>query len=107
MGALTRRDLARRINQELGFSIRVSQKLVDKLLLEMRLALNEGNRIKLSRFGSFYPVKRVRRTGLHPMDKRPIEIPPKWSVAFRPSRILKAIVNGEQGEKILPDWRGQ
>ncbi|MGQ9744997.1 MAG: HU family DNA-binding protein [Dissulfurimicrobium sp.] len=103
MGALTRRDLARRVSQELGFSVRVSQMLVDRLLSEMVLALNEGNKIKLSRFGVFCPVKKARRTGVNPVDRRSIEIPPKRSVVFRSSRILKAIVNGEQGEEILPN----
>ncbi|MGB9711946.1 MAG: HU family DNA-binding protein [Dissulfurimicrobium sp.] len=104
MGALTRRDLARRISQEFGFSIRVSRRLIDRLLFEMGLALGNGDRLKIARFGVFCPVERAGRTWVNPIDRRLVEIPPRRGVTFRPSRILKAMVNGEKGEEILPDW---
>ena len=107
MGALTRRGIARYVSEELGFSIRESLKLVDGLLSEISLGLKGGDEVKIVKFGVFCPIEKTARMGISPVDRRPIEIPPRKRVAFRPSRILKAVVNGEQREEILPDRRGQ
>lgn len=107
MGTLTRRGIARCVSGELGFSIRESQKLVDMLLGEICLALKGGDAVKIVKFGVFCPVEKSARMGISPVDRRSIEIPPRKGVAFRPSRILKAVVNGKQGKEILPDRRGQ
>ncbi len=107
MGTLTRRGIARYVSGELGFSVRESQKLVDMLLGEICLALKGGAAVKIVKFGIFRPVEKSARMGMSPVDGKPIEIPPRKAAAFRPSRILKAVVNGEQREEILPDRRGQ
>ncbi len=107
MGALTKREIAEAVSGELGFSIHTSLELVDEVFNQIKTSLSNGDQVKIVRFGTIRPVQKAARRGTNPSNGEPLTIPPRRTAAFRPSRLLKGIVNARKGEKILPDRRGK
>jgi integration host factor subunit alpha len=101
MGALTKREIAEAVSNELGYSLRVSLQLVNEIFNQIKASLNDGDQVKIVRFGTLRSIQKSARRGTSPVNGEPIIIPP--TAAFRPSRLLKRIVNARKGEKILPD----
>lgn len=99
MRTLTKKDLAKQITDRLGFSQRVSHELVNAFFAELSLLLKEKKNIKFFRFGQFVFTKRPERRGVHPKSGKDIRMPAGERVVFRPSRTLKAIVNGKRERK--------
>jgi integration host factor subunit alpha len=107
MAALTRRRIAELIRDELGYSLRVSQQLVDELFRQMKASLLDGDAVKIVKFGTLRLVRKATRKGTSPATGESITIPPRRMVVFHPSRRLKGIINAEQREEILSDRGGQ
>ncbi len=107
MDTLTKKELAKIINQEIGYSLRVSYNIVNNILECMQENLQAGKKVKIVRFGTFTPAKRAGRRGTSPKDGSPIWISSRTTVAFRPSRTLKEMVNAGASKEILPDRGGQ
>jgi integration host factor subunit alpha len=97
--AVTKKDLAQQIAQRLGFSQRVSLEIVTIFFAELGAIIREGKDVKLNRFGQFTTIKRPERRAMHPKSGESIQIPAQERVIFRPSRTLKAIVNGKRERK--------
>ena len=106
-GSLTKLELAEKISDELGFSVRSSKKLVDAIFNHMIDVLVSGEPLKIVRFGTFCPLFKNDRKGINPSTGEAIIIPARNTVSFRPSPLLKKMVNAEKRPKILPDWRSQ
>lgn len=49
----------------------------------------EGDSVTFPGFGSFEPRKRIERIALHPSTGKRMLIPPKITLTFRPSTLLK------------------
>jgi integration host factor subunit alpha len=103
MGALTKRKIAETVSNELGYSMRVSLQLVNEIFSQIKASLINGDQVKIVRFGTLRSVQKSARRGTSPVNGEPIIIPAQRTVAFRPSRLLKRIVNARKGEEILPD----
>jgi len=103
MGALTKREIAEAVSNELGYSLRVSLQLVNEIFNQIKASLADGDQVKIVRFGTLRSVQKPARRGTSPVNGGPIVIPAQRTVAFRPSRLLKRAVNAREGEEILPD----
>lgn len=99
MKTVTKKELAKQISDRLGFSQRVSLEFVNTFFMALGLLLKDGKNIKFFRFGQFVVIKRPERKGVHPKSGKDIRIPARERVVFRPSRTLKAIVNGKRERK--------
>lgn len=107
MGTLTKRKIAEAVSNELGYSLRVSLQLVNEIFNQIKASLADGDQVKIVRFGTLRSVKKPARRGTSPVNGELIIIPPRRTVAFHPSRLLKRIVNARDGEEILPDRRSE
>jgi integration host factor subunit alpha len=105
--ALTKREIAEIVSKELGYSSRISLKLVNDIFAQIKSSLINGDKVKITRFGTLQSVRKPIRRGTNPVNGEPIIIPAQRTVVFRPSRLLKRIVNDSKGEEILPDRRGK
>jgi integration host factor subunit alpha len=103
MGALTKREIAETVRNELGYSLRVSLQLVNEIFSQIKASLISGDQVKIVRFGTLRSIRKSARRGTSPVNGEPIIIPPQRTVVFRPSRLLKRIINARKGEEILPD----
>lgn len=92
---LTRADLAEALYNEVGLSRNESSELVELMIDEMTDTLANGDKVKISGFGTFSVNQKNARIGRNPKTKVEVEIAPRKVVVFRPSHILKDRINGE------------
>ncbi|MBO4520295.1 MAG: integration host factor subunit alpha [Alphaproteobacteria bacterium] len=90
---ITRAELAEAIYHEVGLSLNESSKLLDMILEEISKALEKGDTVKLSSFGSFAVRNKKMRMGRNPKTGVEVPITPRRILSFHPSHILKNQVN--------------
>ena len=61
-------------------------------------ALESGESVKISGFGTFSVRQKGRRVGRNPKTGQEVPIMPRRVLVFRPSHVLKARVNGTAPE---------
>ena len=89
IGTLTRADLAETINRKLGFSRAESLDLVEAVLDQMAAALDRGENVKISGFGSFVLRDKRERVGRNPKTGVEVPITSRRVLTFRASQLLK------------------
>src|ERR1700675_1223544 len=100
---LTRADLAEAVFQAVGLSRNESSQMVEDMLEEVCGACARGERVKLSSFGTFAVRQKSQRMGRNPKTGTEVPIAPRRVLVFRPSHVLKAMINGHPGENELDD----
>ena len=90
---LTRKDLARAINEKLGFSKQSAGELVDTVFDRMKSGLLKEDPIKLVQFGTFNIRKKNARVGRNPRTGATMEICKRSMVSFKPSKGLRERIN--------------
>ena len=90
---LTRKDLARAINEKLGFSKQSAGELVDTVFDQMKRGLLKEDAIKLVQFGTFNIRKKNARVGRNPRTGATMEICKRSMVSFKPSKGLRERIN--------------
>ena len=93
VGTLTRADLAETINRKLGFSRSESLDLVEAILDKMSAALENGENVKVSGFGSFVLRDKRERVGRNPKTGVEVPITSRRVMTFRASQLLKERVS--------------
>lgn len=63
--------------------------LIGQLTAVLAEKMKEGDSVALPGFGTFEPKMRMERVSNHPSSGKKILIPPKLSIAFKPSALLK------------------
>lgn len=97
---LTRADLTETLHREVGLSRTESADMVNSVLDLISEALIEGHSVKLSSFGTFMVRAKRERVGRNPKTGVEVPITPRRVLVFRPSQIMKNVVNGlEPGEE--------
>ena len=89
----TRKNLIRKIYQNVGFSKNFSSKIIDNFFESLISALIISNKIKISSFGTFKVINTRERTGRNPKTKIEAKILPRKVVKFRPSAFVKKEIN--------------
>jgi integration host factor subunit alpha len=92
---LTRADLTEAVFQAVGLSRHESAQMVEDMLEEICSALARGETVKLSSFGTFAVRQKAQRMGRNPKTGDEVPIAPRRVLVFRPSHVLKAVINGE------------
>ena len=90
--ALTKADIAEHLFNELGISKRDAKELVETFFEDIRLALENGEQIKISGFGNFELRTKNERPGRNPKTGEDIPITARRVVTFSPGQKLKARV---------------
>ncbi|MBR4127597.1 MAG: integration host factor subunit alpha, partial [Alphaproteobacteria bacterium] len=84
-----RAELAEAVYHEVGLSLSESARLLDMVLEEISKALEKGDSVKLSSFGSFLVRDKKMRMGRNPKTGVDVPISPRRILSFHPSHILK------------------
>ena len=95
---ITRADLSESVFQEVGLSRNESSDLVETILSEVVEALERGESVKISSFGSFTVRDKGQRVGRNPKTGQEVPILPRRVLVFRASNVLKSLINGAPGE---------
>ena len=95
MSTVTRAQLAETIYAQVGLSRNESADLLEAVLERISAALEAGESVKISGFGTFSVRQKGRRIGRNPKTGVEVPILPRRVLVFRPSQVLKGAVNGE------------
>ncbi|HTI00124.1 MAG TPA: integration host factor subunit alpha [Acidisoma sp.] len=95
MSTVTRAQLAETIYAQVGLSRNESADLLEAVLERISAALESGESVKISGFGTFSVRQKGRRIGRNPKTGVEVPILPRRVLVFRPSQVLKGTVNGE------------
>jgi integration host factor subunit alpha len=88
-GTLTRADLCESIHQAVGLSRSESSKMVERVLHHMCEALERGENVKISGFGSFVLRDKGERIGRNPKTGVEVPIAPRRVLTFRASHMMR------------------
>ena len=90
---ITRKELAKVINQKLGVSQRSASQLIDEVFDNLKSALLSEESVKLVQFGTFSIKRKSSRVGRNPRTGDTMEICPRCMVSFRPSKTVREQIN--------------
>ncbi len=91
---LTRADIAEILNKQVGLSRAESAELVEQVLDLVTEALETGENVKISGFGTFVLRDKNERVGRNPKTGIEVPITPRRVLTFRPSQSLRDRVAG-------------
>lgn len=93
---LTRADLSEAVHREVGLSRTESAELVKSIIGAVAEAVIEGDRVKLSSFGTFISRSKGGRVGRNPKTGKEVPITPRRVLIFRPSQVMKNRINARK-----------
>ena len=93
--ALTKDDLMNSIHQRLGLPKSKSVRLVESLLETVKMKLELGEDVMISRFGKFCVKNKNARKGRNPATGEDLMLGSKRIVTFKCSPVLRDKVNGD------------
>jgi integration host factor subunit alpha len=90
---VTRAQLSEEVYRRVGLSRIESAELVESVIAEISGALERGEMVKISSFGSFAVRQKGRRIGRNPKTGQEVPISPRRVLVFRASHALKDQIN--------------
>ncbi|MGD8860355.1 MAG: integration host factor subunit alpha [Myxococcales bacterium] len=82
-----------------GFSKKESAEVVEAVFDTMKETLAQGDKVKISGFGNFVVREKKERIGRNPQTGEPIPISARRVLTFKPSQVLKNILNPDKAAK--------
>jgi len=90
---MTKKDLVKRIHEQTGLPATRISDIVETLLETVKESLEQGDAVKISRFGQFVVKKKRERPGRNPQTGESMVIPARSVLTFKPSNMLRDRVN--------------
>jgi len=97
---MTKADLVEAIHTKVGFSKKESADIVEMVFDTIKETLEKGEKIKISGFGNFEVRDKRSRVGRNPQTGEVIEISARRVLTFKPSQVLKNVLNGGSAEGV-------
>lgn len=94
---LTKAKLTEQIHNRVGLTKKEAADLVDEVFELMRQNLEQGDRIKISGFGSFQVRAKAARRGRNPQTSEDLIISRRRVLTFKPSAVLRTALNLSEG----------
>ena len=77
--------------------------MVELVFDTLKDVLQNGEKVKISGFGNFVVRSKNERIGRNPQTGEQIKISARHVLTFRPSQVLKAMLNGEEYAHLTDD----
>lgn len=91
---MTKADIIEAVYEGVGgFSKKESAEVVEAVFGAMKDTLSQGSKIKISGFGNFVVRDKKQRMGRNPQTGTPIIIQERRVLTFKPSQVLKNLLN--------------
>ena len=90
---LTRQDISEALYRQIGLSKHESALILETVLKQISNALIDGESVKLSSFGTFYPRQKKERVGRNPKTGVAATINARRVITFKPSKLMKERIN--------------
>ena len=100
---MTKADIVEKVYQKIGFSKKEASELVEMVFSCLKEVLERGDKVKISGFGNFVVREKNERVGRNPQTGEQIKISARRVLTFRPSQVLKAMLNGEDTTGLTDD----
>jgi integration host factor subunit alpha len=100
---VTKADIVEKVYQKIGFSKKEASELVELVFGTLKNVLQNGEKVKISGFGNFVVRNKNERVGRNPQTGEQIKISARSVLTFRPSQVLKAMLNGEEYAHLTDD----
>ncbi len=98
---VTKADIVEKVYDKIGFSKKEASELVEMVFDSLKETLQRGEKVKISGFGNFLVRGKKERVGRNPQTGDQIKISARRVLTFRPSQVLKAMLNGEDYEHLI------
>jgi integration host factor subunit alpha len=95
---MTKADIVEHIYERVGFSKKESAELVERVFDIIKDTLARGEKVKISGFGNFVVREKNARKGRNPQTGEEIRLDARRVLTFKPSLVLKTVLNDETGE---------
>ncbi len=92
---MTKAEIVETIYERVGFSKKESAELVETIFQIIKETLARGEKVKISGFGNFVVREKNARKGRNPQTGQEIRLPARRVLTFKPSLVLKNILNEE------------
>jgi integration host factor subunit alpha len=92
--ALTKADIVKAVQTEIGFTKHESISIVESLLETIKSKLVSGEDVLVSGFGKFCVLEKRQRRGRNPQTGEDLMLRPRKVVTFKCSGNLKKRING-------------
>ncbi|MCD6490422.1 MAG: HU family DNA-binding protein [Thermodesulfobacterium sp.] len=86
---MNKAELVKRMAEIAEVPKAAAEKLLDAFMKAVEEAISKGDKVILVGFGSFQVTKRAAREGRNPRTGKPIKIPAKKVVKFKPGKKLE------------------
>jgi len=86
-------DLINKISKEMDISKQEAETAVNLFFKTLKNAILNGEEVELRGFGSFRFRNRGARLGRNPRSGKSVHVPPKKVLYFKPSKLLKNMIN--------------
>lgn len=93
---VTKADIVDRVYEKIGFSKKEAGELVEMVFNTLKGQLSQDQKVKISGFGNFVVRVKNERVGRNPQTGEQIKISARRVLTFKPSQVLKAMLNGEE-----------
>jgi integration host factor subunit alpha len=94
---MTKADLVELIYERIGLSRKEAGEIVETVFAIIRTRLRNGEKVKISGFGTFAVNHKHARRGRNPQTGEPITIESRTVLSFKPSQLLKdRVLHGEK-----------
>jgi integration host factor subunit alpha len=90
---MTKADLVDLIYERVHSSKKEACEVVEQIFSIIRESLRQGDKVKISGFGTFAVNNKNARRGRNPQTGAPITIDSRRVLSFKPSQVLKTVVN--------------
>jgi integration host factor subunit alpha len=92
---VTKADMVKIICDKMGWALKESTEIVEQVFDIMKETLESGEKIKISGFGNFNVRTKRPRKGRNPKSGEEMVISGRKVVTFKPSSILRKVLNQE------------
>ena len=96
---MTKAEIVEHIYEKVGFSKKESAELVEKVFEIIKETLASGEKVKISGFGNFVVREKNARKGRNPQTGEEIRLAARRVLTFKPSLVLKNVLNDEESER--------
>ena len=94
---MTKADIIEAVYEKVGgFSKKEAAEIVESVFNQIKETLERGEKIKISGFGNFIVREKKARIGRNPQTGEEITISARRVLTFKPSQVLKNILNPSQ-----------
>ena len=90
---MNKSQFAEAIADKSGLSKRDAQKALDGFQDALQEAMQRGEKVSLTGFGTFEVRERAARTGRNPQTGATMEVPASRNAAFKPGKAFKDALN--------------